>query len=98
MTKDNVKNVYLGVSEGEFKKIRYYNHKQFFQNKDYKNNTTLPTYLWHSSQRVFIPPFFDSLPPLPPPPHPLKKIFNPPPPFLNIILPNPKCSYADCFS
>ena len=44
----------------------------------------------HSSQRVFIPPFFDS--PLPPS---FKKIFNPPLP--NIILSNSEGSYADCF-
>ena len=27
LTKTNVKKVYLGVSEGEFKKNRYYNHQ-----------------------------------------------------------------------
>ena len=40
LTKNNVKKVYLGVSEGEFKKNRYYNHQQLFRNEDYKNSTT----------------------------------------------------------
>ena len=39
------KKVYLGVTKGEFKKNRYYNHQQSFQNKDYKNSPTLSTYL-----------------------------------------------------
>ena len=46
LTKNKVKNVYLGVSEREFKNNRYYNHQQFFRNKNYKNITTLSTYLW----------------------------------------------------
>ena len=45
LTKNNVKNVYLGVTEGEFKRNRYYNHQQSFWNEDYKNSTTLSTYL-----------------------------------------------------
>ena len=40
------KKVYLGISEGEFKKNRYYNHQQSLRDEDYKNSTTLPTYLW----------------------------------------------------
>ena len=51
----------------------------------------------HSSQRVFIPPYqiiLPSLVHLPPPP--LKESLIPPP-LPNIILPNPECSYADCF-
>ena len=44
-TKKNVKKVYLGVSEGEFKKNQYHNHQQSFRNKDHKNSTTLSTYL-----------------------------------------------------
>ena len=46
LTKNNVKKVYLGVSEGEFKKNWYYNHQQWFPNKNYKNSTTWSTYLW----------------------------------------------------
>ena len=44
---------------------------------------------YYSSQRVFIPPPFQIISP------PFKKIFNPPLP--NDILPNPECSYTDCF-
>ena len=46
MTKNNVKKVYLGVSEREFKKNRYYKHQQSFRNENYKNSTILSTYLW----------------------------------------------------
>ena len=46
LTKNNVKKVYFGVSVGEFKKNWYYNHQQSFQSEDYKNSTTLLTYLW----------------------------------------------------
>ena len=45
-TKSNVKKAYLGASEWEFKKNRYYNHQQLFRNKNYKNSTTLSTSLW----------------------------------------------------
>ena len=41
--KSNVKKVYLGVTEAEFKKNRYYKHQQSFRNEDYKNSTTLST-------------------------------------------------------
>ena len=33
LTKNNVENVYLVVSEGEFKKNWYYNHQQSFKNE-----------------------------------------------------------------
>ena len=46
LTKSNVKKVYLDVSEGEFKKNWYYKHQQSFRNENYKNSTTLSTYLW----------------------------------------------------
>ena len=46
LTKDNVKKVYLGVSEGEFKQNLYYNHQPLFRSKNYKNSTTLSAYLW----------------------------------------------------
>ena len=36
LSKNNVKKVYLGISEGEIKKNRYYNHQKSFQNKNYK--------------------------------------------------------------
>ena len=45
LTKNNIKKVYLGVTKGEFKKNQYCNHQQSFQNEDYKNSTTLSTYL-----------------------------------------------------
>ena len=44
LTKNNIKKVYLGISEGRFKKNWYYNHQQLFQNEYYKNTTTLSTY------------------------------------------------------
>ena len=40
------KNVYLGLVEGEFKKQRYYNHTQLFQNENYSNSTTLFSIIW----------------------------------------------------
>ena len=46
LTQNNVKKVYFGVTEGEFKRNRYYDHQQSFRNEDYKNSTTLSTYLW----------------------------------------------------
>ena len=46
LTKNNVKKVYLGVSEGEFKKNRYCYHQPSFQNKNYNNSTTWSTFLW----------------------------------------------------
>ena len=36
----------LVVSDGEFKKNRYYNIQQLFRNENYKNSNTLSTYLW----------------------------------------------------
>ena len=44
-TKNNVKKVYLAVSEGEFKKYWYWNYQQSFWNEHYKNGTTLSKYL-----------------------------------------------------
>ena len=46
MTKNNVKKIYLGVSERELKKNWYYNHEQSFRNENYNYSTTLSTYLW----------------------------------------------------
>ena len=39
LTKNNVKKVYLDVSEGKFKKNRCYNHQQLFRNENHKNST-----------------------------------------------------------
>ena len=36
---------YIGISENEWKK-RYYNHSKSFQNKRYKNETSLSSYVW----------------------------------------------------
>ena len=47
LTKTNVKKVYSGISEWEFKKNWYCNHQQSFQNKDFKNSVTFSTYLWN---------------------------------------------------
>ena len=44
-TKNKVKKVYLRVSEREFSKNRYCNHQQSLRNENYKNGTTLSTYL-----------------------------------------------------
>ena len=46
LTKDNVKKVYVGVSEGEFKQNCYYNHQPLLQIKNYKNSATMSAYLW----------------------------------------------------
>ena len=37
--------VYIGLTEGEWKK-RYYNHTQSFRTKRYANSTTLSSYVW----------------------------------------------------
>ena len=41
--------VYLGLAEGNYKQ-RLYNHRQFFKDKKYKNDTTLLNYLWDPKQ------------------------------------------------
>ena len=46
LTKNNVKKIYLGVSERELKKNWYYNHEQSFRNENYNYSITLSTYLW----------------------------------------------------
>ena len=38
--------MYFGLAEGEFKKQRYYNHTQSFQNENNSNSTTLSSYVW----------------------------------------------------
>ena len=39
------KKVYLGLTEGEFKKQRYYDHVKSFKNEFYGNSTTLSGYI-----------------------------------------------------
>ena len=41
MTESNVKKVYIGLSEEEFKKNRHNNHQQLFRNSGYESSTTL---------------------------------------------------------
>ena len=40
-----LKKVYLGLTEGEFK-TRYYKHSKSFRTKSYPNSTTLSSYIW----------------------------------------------------
>ena len=40
------KKVYLGLTEKEFKKQRYYDHVKSFKNKFYANSTTLSSHVW----------------------------------------------------
>ena len=42
----NSKKVYLGLTEGEFKKQRYYDHVKSFKNEFYANSTTLSSHVW----------------------------------------------------
>ena len=41
-----MKKVSLGLTEGEFKKQRYYDHIKPFGNNFYANSTNLSSYLW----------------------------------------------------
>ena len=41
----NPDKVYLGTTEGDFKK-RYYNHTKSFRNKRYTSDTSLSKYIW----------------------------------------------------
>ena len=41
LTESNLKKVYLGLAEGEFKTNRFYNHQQSFRNQKYSKSTTL---------------------------------------------------------
>ena len=52
----NSKKVYLGLTEGEFKKQRYYNHVKSFKNEFYANSTTLPSYVWEMKKRKNVAP------------------------------------------
>ena len=46
LTTFQLKKIYPGLAEGEFKKQRYYNHTQSFRNENYSNSTTLSSYVW----------------------------------------------------
>ena len=43
--------IYLGLTEGEFEKQRYYDHVKSFKNKYYANSTTLSSYVWKKKKR-----------------------------------------------
>ena len=50
------KKVYLGLTEGEFKKESYYYHVKSFRNKFYANSTTLSSYIWEIKNRKYVTP------------------------------------------
>ena len=45
------KKVYLGLTEGEFKKQRYYDHVKSFKNEFYANSTTLSSHVWEMTEK-----------------------------------------------
>ena len=52
----NWKTVYFALTEGEFKKQRYYDHGKSFKNEFYGNNTTLSSYVWEMEKRKNVTP------------------------------------------
>ena len=52
----NLKKVYFGLTEREFKKQRYYEHVKSFKNKFYANSTKLSSYVWERKKRKNIAP------------------------------------------
>ena len=52
----NSKKLYLGLTEGEFKKQRYYDHVKSFKNEFYANSTTLPSYVLEMKKRKNVAP------------------------------------------
>ena len=50
------KKVYLGLTEGEFKKQRYYDHVKSFKNEFYANSTTLSSHVWEVKKRKNVTP------------------------------------------
>ena len=50
------KKVYPGLTEGEFKKQRYYDHVKSFKNEFYANSTTLLSYVWEIKKRKNVAP------------------------------------------
>ena len=47
----NSKKVDLGLTEGELKKQRYYDHVKSFKNEFFANSTTLSSYVWEIKKR-----------------------------------------------
>ena len=45
------KKVFLGLTEGEFKKQSYYDHVRYFRNEFYASSTTLSSYVWEIKNR-----------------------------------------------
>ena len=52
----NLEKLYLGLTEGEFKKQRYYDHVKSFKNEFYANSTTLSSYVWEMKKRKNVAP------------------------------------------
>ena len=50
------KKVYLGLTEGEFQKQRYYDHVKSFKNEFYINSPTLSSYIWEIKKRKNVTP------------------------------------------
>ena len=55
-TSCNSKKVYLGLTEGELKKQRYYHHVKSFKSEFYVNSTTLSSYVWEMEKRKNVAP------------------------------------------
>ena len=49
-TSINPDKVYLGTTQGEFKK-RFYNHKKSFKNRGYASDTSLSKYIWEMKDK-----------------------------------------------
>ena len=52
----NSKKVYLGLTEGEFKKQRCYDHVKSFKNEFYDNSLTVSSYLREMKKRKNVAP------------------------------------------
>ena len=50
------KKVYLGLTEGEFKKQKYYDHVKSFKNEFYASSTTLSSHVWEMKKRKNVRP------------------------------------------
>ena len=48
----DLKKVYLGLTEGEFKMQRHYDHVKSFRNKFFANSTTLLSSVWEMKNRI----------------------------------------------
>ena len=51
-----LKKVYLGLTEGEFKKQNYYDHVKSFKSKFYANSTNLSSHVWEIKKRKNVTP------------------------------------------